>query len=495
MTKKSVTGGFIKRIRQRINRYKNKKISAEAERFLAMAEETARRISEMPEGEERSNLSAELKIKEKKLKDKDKSVSKAYHKMLKSKYIKELIPAVYAEASAAPVEDKVVFVENGRFPSPSNERIYEVLKQQGRYKTAAFSLHIREVSDAEYYRNALSYIRETGTAKAVFLSTANPLMSHLEIRPETRVIQLWHGVGMFKKVGFSTMSSKSFGYSAKTRETYNEYRNYTDVTVAAEEQIWTFEDAFHISRDTGIYKPVGIARTDVFFDEAYCESRLKKLHEAFPSCIGKKLILYAPTFRGSVGKARAPEMPDIHLMAEKLSGEYMLLIRQHGLCKQRPAIPEDLKNSFALDMNENDILTTDDLLAISDILITDYSSLGFEFAVMEKPMVFYAYDLEEYIDGRGMYYDYNEITPGPVCKTTEEVADYIADIGNRFDIEKVRAFRKKYAGACDGHATERTIALIEQQPDSGRMVKNEQQEYVQQVKEKAYRRTCRQEQG
>ena len=84
MTKKSVTGGFIKRIRQRINRYKNKKISAEAERFLAMAEETARRISEMPEGEERSNLSAELKIKEKKLKDKDKSVSKAYHKMLKS---------------------------------------------------------------------------------------------------------------------------------------------------------------------------------------------------------------------------------------------------------------------------------------------------------------------------------------------------------------------------------------------------------------------------
>ena len=157
----------------------------------------------------------------------------------------------------------------------------------------------------------------------------------------------------------------------------------------------------------------------------------------------------------------------------------MLLIRQHGLCKQRPAIPEDLKNSFALDMNENDILTTDDLLAISDILITDYSSLGFEFAVMEKPMVFYAYDLEEYIDGRGMYYDYNEITPGPVCKTTEEVADYIADIGNRFDIEKVRAFRKKYAGACDGHATERTIALIEQQPDSGRMVKNEQQEYVQ----------------
>ena len=83
------------------------------------------------------------------------------------------------------------------------------------------------------------------------------------------------------------------------------------------------------------------------------------------------------------------------------------------------------------------------------------------------------------IDGRGMYYDYNEITPGPVCKTTEEVTDYIAGIEDRFDVEAVRAFRKKYVGACDGHATERTIALIEQEPDRGRMVKNEQQKYVQ----------------
>jgi CDP-ribitol ribitolphosphotransferase len=321
---------------------------------------------------------------------------------------------------------------------------------------------IRKVSDVEYFMNAVDYIREAATAKAVFITTANRLMSQFDLRPETRLIQLWHGVGMFKKVGFSTLDSEGFGRSAKSREVYNDYRNYTDVTVAAEEQIWTFEDAFHISRDTGIFKPIGISRTDVFFDEEYRKERRRRLDEAFPECKGKKIILYAPTFRGRVAQATAPDELDIKKMAEKLSDDYVLLIRHHEVSKVFPKIPEEVEGSFAFDMNRNNIMSTDGLLSIADILITDYSSLGFEFAVMEKPMVFFAYDLEEYLDTRGMYYDYSEITPGPVCKTTEEVADYIADIDNRFDRNAVREFREKYVGACDGHATERTIALIEQ---------------------------------
>ena len=460
--KKSMAARIRSAIRRRMNDFRYKMIiSKKADRMIAEMEEGVRKARSMSE-EEHRKLSEELREKEANLKATDSEVYKSYRRRLRSKYLKDVIPSVYAEAAKNPVEEKVVFMENGTFPAPTVDLLYAELLRQGKYSIKTFSLMIRKVSDAEYFMNAVDYIREAATAKAVFITTANRLMSQFDIRPETRLIQLWHGVGMFKKVGFSTLDSEGFGRSAKSREVYYDYRNYTDVTVAAEEQIWTFEDAFHISRDTGIFKPIGISRTDVFFDEEYRNERRRRLDEAFPECKGKKIILYAPTFRGRVAQATAPDELDIKKMAEKLSDDYVLLIRHHEVSKVFPKIPADVEGSFAFDMNRNNIMSTDGLLSIADILITDYSSLGFEFAVMEKPMVFFAYDLEEYLDTRGMYYDYSEITPGPVCKTTEEVADYIADIDNRFDRNAVRDFREKYVGACDGHATERTIALIEQ---------------------------------
>ena len=211
-----------------------------------------------------------------------------------------------------------------------------------------------------------------------------------------------------------------------------------------------------------MYKPIGIARTDVFFQEDYLRKQRNMLNKAFPACKNKKLILYAPTFRGSVAKAKAPDKLDIRLLAKSLPDDYVLLIKHHGLCKDIPPIPADLKNKFAFDMNEKEVLTIEGLLGVADILITDYSSVGFEFAIREKPMIFFAYDLDDYIDKRGMYFDYEDITPGPICSTTEEIADYICNLDERFDIEEVRAFRKKYVDACDGHAIERTIALLEE---------------------------------
>ncbi|MBQ6315208.1 MAG: CDP-glycerol glycerophosphotransferase family protein [Mogibacterium sp.] len=451
----------------KIAKNKNKRLEAEridklANCFLALMDEGVAAIDKAENKEERKKISALLKAQEDILTEKQPKAAKEYRKRLKARTIKEQIPAIYAEEAKKPVENKVIFMENGGSPSPTNKKLSEVIKEQGKYKVVYKGLHVRKVSDAEYFHNSLGFIKALGTAKVLFLSTANDFLSYLDIRPETKVIQLWHGVGMFKKVGYSTVDNSHFGKSAKDREEYDQYRNYTYVTVAGEEQIWTFEDAFRISRDTGTYKAIGIARTDVFFDEEYYKEELEKLYEAFPQTRGKKLVLYAPTFRGAVAKAKAPDQLDIRKMAEALSDEYVLLIKHHGLCKEKPPIPEDLENVFAFDMNKNKVLTIEGLLGIADILITDYSSVGFEFAIREKPIIFFAYDLDDYLDQRGMYYDYQEITPGPICKTTDEITDFITNIDERFDLEEVRAFRQKYVGACDGHAIERTIALMEE---------------------------------
>lgn len=100
------------------------------------------------------------------------------------------------------------------------------------------------------------------------------------------------------------------------------------------------------------------------------------------------------------------------------------------------------------------------LLMVSDICISDYSSLIFEYSLMERPMIFLAYDLEEYYDDRGFYYPYEEMTPGPIVKTTEEVIQRLQHLEEWFDADQVCRFRDKFMSACDGHATERLLEAL-----------------------------------
>ena len=394
----------------------------------------------------------------------DEQMHREYRELLKeikATYIKERIPLEYREHAIGPVEQKVISMENGNSPSPSAHHLSQVMKAQGEYSLKFMGLKIRSVSEIEYYENALRFVRELATAKAVFLSTANDILSHFDVRPETKVIQLWHGVGVFKKVGYSTVDNPHFGKGVKERQEYDQYRNYSYVTIPAEEQAWIFEDAFRIRRDAGIIVPIGVSRTDVFFDQEYIDAAYKRLYEALPQIRGRKIILYAPTFRGSTDKGKAPDQLDINAFGEALSDDYVLLIKHHGLAKNVPEIPEKWRDNFAFDMGKRKILGIERLLAIADICVTDYSSIAFEYAILERPLIFFAYDLDEYLDRRGMYYDYEEITPGPVCRTNDEMIDYILHIAERFNKQEILDFKQKYVNMCDGHATERTIELIE----------------------------------
>lgn len=379
---------------------------------------------------------------------------------LKLLFIKQIIPELYAEYVNSPVENKVIIMESGNSPSPSSKYLSEVIKAEGKYEVLYMGLKIRQVPTAEFYMNAMEFIKELATAKAVFMSTANDLLSHLEVRKETKVIQLWHGVGTFKHVGYSSANNKNFGRSQKSWDDYDSYRNYSAFTIAAEGQRWIFEESTHLSSE--IIRPIGVSRTDLFFDDGYKEKAIKNLKTRFPQIGERKIILYAPTFRGAVNTAKAPDQLDVRAMAEGLSDKYVLLIKHHGLSKDIPPVPEDLINKFAFDLNKDNVLNIDELLIIADILITDYSSVAFEFAITERPIVFFTYDLEDYIEQRGLYFDFEKDAPGPICRDTESIIKYISNIEDAFDKDKLLEFKHIYVEACDGHSTERTIALIEE---------------------------------
>lgn len=368
---------------------------------------------------------------------------------------KKEYPQCYLEAAQAPVqENKVVFIEI-RLPELTNsfQTIYTELSRHYDFDIHCHFLRTSFVSKKEHEQRCLDMIRDVATAKYVFLAEASIVFGSLPIREETIVTQLWHGCGAFKKFGMST-ADLIFGPGRRDMMRYPLNRNYTHVTVSSPEVIWAYEEAMNIEKDSGIIKALGSSRTDVFYDDIFIRKAYQKLYRLMPEAEGKKVILYAPTFRGRVNNAETPTCFDVGMFADNLSEDYILLFKHHPLVRVRPEIPEQYE-SFARDFT--DTMAIDELLCVSDICISDYSSLVFEYSLFEKPMLFYAYDLDEYFDWRGFYYDYYELAPGPIVTTNEEMIDYIKNIETRFEKDKVIAFKEKFMSACDGHATERIL--------------------------------------
>ena len=283
------------------------------------------------------------------------------------------------------------------------------------------------------------FIREYARAGTVFLTESYLPAYAVAARTGTQVVQLWHASGAFKKWGYSTLN-KSFGASDDRIPMHN---CYTLVPVSAAEVAPCYADAFRC--DPGVIKPLGVPRTDELFNQS-TDAKAELIAE-HPELAGKKLILYAPTFRGNnVVDAKAAEMPDF----SKLDSSCAVLLRMHPFVKGKYEIPEECKGVI-LDTSGYE---TNFCLRAADILITDYSSIIFEYSLLEKPMVFFAPDLDSYRDNRDFYYNYGDFVPGPIAKNTEELLEALASPP---DLNRVKDFRKKYMSACDGHATERII--------------------------------------
>ena len=371
---------------------------------------------------------------------------------------KVYFPKVYSSYCTEPVqENKVLFLEM-RFTKLSNsfELIYKALEESGEYDLKCSYVQFNFIRGREFTQRVNEMLKELATAKYVFVDDASLILSSIPLRKETVAINLWHACGAFKKFGRSTAELK-FGSSAATLDKYPNYGNLTHVTVSSPEVIWAYEEAMHLPK--GIVKATGVSRTDQFYDKKFVESRKQKLYEIMPEAKDKKVILYAPTFRGHVATASSPDRIDFERFCRELGNEYVIVCKHHPFVKNPPIIPEELQH-FARDLTK--YLSIEDLLCCADICISDYSSLVFEYSLFEKPMIFYAYDYDNYCDWRGFYYDYSEFTPGPVVQTEDELINSIKNIDTQFDKQKVIDFKEKFMGSCDGHATERIIALMKE---------------------------------
>lgn len=291
-------------------------------------------------------------------------------------------------------------------------------------------------------------IYHLATAKVVFVDNYHLILAACTFSSKATCVQLWHANGAVKLFGFQDKTTKGRPQSAH-RRFRQVYGRFHKVVVSSDEMAKIFKQAFGLDDDNML--KTGVPRTDFFHSEERLVAARNKMHQELPEIGGKTVILYAPTFRD--GGFTVRDLPiDIGMMEQALGETHHLLIHLH------PAV--DFKGfrdtGFVTDTSDRHDISA--LLSVTDILITDYSSIPFEFSMLRRPMIFYPYDLEDYTATRGLWFDYHDATPGPVVNRTADIVEAIKE--ERFDIKKIEAFNHTWNKYADGHAAEKLIGAL-----------------------------------
>ena len=205
----------------------------------------------------------------------------------------------------------------------------------------------------------------------------------------------------------------------------------------------------------------GMPRNDVLYNTT--EEEIEKIKKRIGLPLNKKVILYAPTWRDdefyAAGQYKFTLKLDLPKLRAALGDEYVILLRTHYYIADRLDVTG--MEGFAYNLSKYDDIA--DIYLISDICITDYSSVFFDYANLKRPMLFYTYDIDKYRDIlRGFYFDMESTVPGPLLYTTGEVIDAIKDIdavSARF-AKRYEEFYDRFCGWENGHASENIVKEV-----------------------------------
>lgn len=287
---------------------------------------------------------------------------------------------------------------------------------------------------------------EMATSKFILVDDFEPIVYALRLRSGQHLVQVWHAMGAFKKFGYSRSSANKNSLT---------HKNYTEAIVSSAEIAGIYAEAFGI--DESKIKPVGVPRTDALFDKAYIDKTRARLYKREPKLKGKRICLFAPTFRGdNVNNGYYPEeFLNIENFARELGDDWAVILKYHPFIKNVPSIPESVKDNVFDFTDEREI---NDILFITDVLVTDYSSVIFENAIVGNASVLYAPDLSDYDGERGFYYDYDAYSCGQVVDKESNLAEAVKNAEE--NTEKLELFKKRFVSCCDGKSSERFVKEI-----------------------------------
>jgi CDP-glycerol glycerophosphotransferase len=302
-------------------------------------------------------------------------------------------------------------------------------------------------------------------ARAAMWVTNSVIPTFLTPRRGQTYVQTWHGTPL-KRLGCDIKADISMNAVYSARDMHRRYaREGARLT-------WLLSPSRYASeRFVSAFDLVASGRTSAIVEEGY--PRNDYLHTFTPEDVtairarlgipeGKKVVLYAPTWRDNMhvsGVGYTYEaQADFELLREALGGEYVVLFRAHYFVAS--AFDFAAYGGFVIDVSKTDDIN--DLYVISDLLVTDYSSVFFDYANLHRPVVFFMYDLDDYAgEVRGFYLSLDEL-PGPIVRTTPELVDAVRAAAHRTpaDEERDEAFRRRFTYLDDGRASARVLARV-----------------------------------
>lgn len=378
----------------------------------------------------------------------------------------------YLHQAKAPVQDNAICFMSflGRKYADSPRAIYEYMLTDPAYDKYEFYWFFKEPEKYRYLENnsrtrvykynSDDHYKYYATAK--YWVTNSRVPDVIPLRDEQVYLQCWHGTPL-KRLGFDIQVSGANAKMTKAelcKQYSTDATKYTYMTSPSRFCTEKFISAFALDK---------IGREDIIIEKGYPRNdflsnftaedaaRIKR-DLGIPE--GKKVILYAPTWRDNqhtsgVGYVLKAEV-DFEKLREELEDDFIILFRAHYFVANK--FDFEKYAGFIYDVSDYDEIN--DLYVVSDMLITDYSSVFFDYAILRRPIIFFMYDLEAYRDDvRGFYISLDEL-PGPIIQDEDELAEAIRNAaGGELD-SRYAAFNETYNYLDDGHACERVAAEV-----------------------------------
>lgn len=372
------------------------------------------------------------------------------------------------------VDDKTIIFGcfNGRNYSDSPKAIYKYMLNNEKYKDYKF---IWAFSDTEKHKfmeknkntyvvksKGIEYYKALGKSKYWFFNYK--IYDFIFPKKDQIFTQCWHGTPL-KRLGcdlqhfdnaMNTLEDMKKRYKKETQK-FSYFLSPSEFCTEKFRSIWNMKE---VGKEDCILE-LGYPRNDFLYN--YTQDDLKDIKEKLGiSDINKKIILYAPTYRDNqhtsgLGYTYKTEV-DFDKLEKELNSDYIILFRAHWLVANE--FNFEKYKGFIYDVSNYDDIN--ELYIVSDLLVTDYSSVFFDYANLKRPIIFYMYDLEAYRDDiRGFYLDIDKELPGAILRDEASLISEIKNTNNNnYYNEKYKKFNQKFNYLDDGKAAERVVKKI-----------------------------------
>lgn len=327
--------------------------------------------------------------------------------------------------------NKILFMSENRERIMDNlEAIDKRIKERNLDKQFKISYNFRNIFKSNHQNpfNWISVITKIAKQDYIFVDDYVPIFGFLKLHKKTKLIQVWHAGFGFKLVGYGR-----FGINGSPHPTDSCHRKYTYGLIGNNNLKEIYSEVWGIDKDSLL--ATGMPRLEHFLDKDYMKATKEKLYKQYPNFKGKRIINFAPTYRGSnqYNAYYDYSQLDFDKLADYCKNNNSIIIfGKHHFIRQDIPIQKRHKE-YLYDLSH---IKLNDTYYITDVLITDYSSCFYDFLLLKKPVLFFTYDKAFYSSTRGVHRPIDKVAPGTVCNNFDELMEALNKLNdNNFEIK------------------------------------------------------------